>query len=744
MVTHLRSSLRNRVILIMLAIGLVALRPSDGLAQVPSAAEAERLLQENPELVRQRLVESGLSEAEIRARLGAMGFPSDRLDALMAGEDLGSSSAGAGATLSGLETLGAVQSADGLELVESMSGMQSERLPDSRDRGFPIFGHDVFRRATSQFQPLLSGPVSDDYQLGPGDRILLILTGEAELAHELGVTRDGAVIVPQVGRISVANLTMAELRTLFRDRFAGFYSGIRRGTTSINVTITEIRTIQIYVTGEIEQPGAYQLSSVATVTNALYAAAGPTDLGNLRQVRISRRDGENSSLDLYPYLLEGDVTGDITLEQGDVLFVPPRERRVQLHGAVGRPAQYEITESEDLIDLLRAGSGFGPRANRSRVTVYRILRPSDRASGLGSRLAIDLDLTASEDPSAVNHLDGVIIPPVGLQDGDSIVVSSVAALEQSFHVTVRGMVAEPNMFPWHEGMTLRELVNLARGPIVGADLREAAVSRLPKNRKGGELASRLLVPLDSSYLSPRSLDARYVGPAGIDFPAPGTAPVFTLDPFDQVVILRQPEFEMPQSVTITGEVAVPGVYTLLSKNDRILDLIARAGSVLTNGNLDGAQLIRNENDLGRVDLNLSAAMIDPLGSENVLLRPGDLLNVPVYSPTVVVNGAVNSPVTVLYREGRDFQYYIEAAGGFRADADKKRSSVQSANGLTQIRSKFLLWSSYPSPTAGGVITVPAKDPSDKLDKVALTTGLVSVLGSLATIFIVIVSNSSPN
>lgn len=716
----------------MLAIGLGALRPSDGLAQVPSAAEAQRLLRENPELVRQRLVESGMTEAEVRARLASMGYPSDGLDAVMAGQNLGAASAGAG-------TFGAAQSADGLERVESMSGMQSARLPDSRNGGFPIFGHDVFRRATSQFQPLLSGPVSDDYQLGPGDRILLILTGEAELAHELGVTRDGAVIVPQVGRISVANLTMSELRTLFRDRFAGFYSGIRRGTTSINVTITELRTIQIYVAGEIEQPGAYQLSSVATVTNALYAAAGPTDLGNLRQVRISRRDGENSSLDLYPYLLEGDVTGDITLEQGDVLFVPPRERRVQLHGAVGRPAQYDISESEDLIDLLRAGSGFGPRANRSRVTVYRILRPSDRAPGLASRLAIDLDLTASEDPSAVNHLGGVIIPPVGLQDGDSIVVSTVVALDQSFHVTVRGMVAEPNMFPWHEGMTLRDLVNLARGPIVGADLRQAEVSRLPEDREKGELVDRLLVPLDSSYLSQRSLDARYVGPAGIDFPAPGTAPAFTLVPFDQVVIFRQPEFAMPQSVTITGEISVPGQYTLLSKNDRILDLIARAGSILENGNVEGVQLIRNEAGLGRLDLNLPAAMIDPLGIENILLRPGDIVNVPVYTPTVVVSGAVNSPVTVLYREGQDFAYYIQAAGGFRGDADKKLSSVQSASGLTQTRSKFLLWSSYPSPTAGSAITVPAKDPTNRIDKVALTTGLVTILGSMATIFLLIVN-----
>ena len=169
-----------------------------------------------------------------------------------------------------------------------------------------------------RFQPLLSGPVSDQYRLGPGDRVLLLLTGEAELAHDLEVTREGFVVVPEVGRVSVANLTMAEVRTLFRERLAGFYSGIRRGTTSVSLTITELRTIQIYVVGEVEQPGAYQLSSVATVTNALYAANGPTLLGNLRDIRVRRRDGDDAGLDLYPYLLEGDISGDVTLEQGDV------------------------------------------------------------------------------------------------------------------------------------------------------------------------------------------------------------------------------------------------------------------------------------------------------------------------------------------------------------------------------------------------------------------------------------------
>jgi protein involved in polysaccharide export with SLBB domain len=712
-------------------------------AQLPtSRAEALRLLQEDPDLARQRLLESGMSEAEIRAQLAAAGIPADALDAFLAGESIDGTALDTDA-LAALQTLGVVvQGVDGLEVVETVSGMQFGEVADSSDGGFPIFGHDVFTRATSLFQPLLSGPVSDDYQLGPGDQLLLLLTGEVELAEQLDVTREGFVVVPQVGRISIANLTMAEVRAVFRERLAGFYSGIRRGTTTVNVTITELRTIQIAVAGEINQPGAYQLSSVATVTNALYAANGPTELGNLRDIRISRRDGDDATLDLYPYLLNGDASGDITLEQGDVIFVPLKERRVQLHGSVVRPARYELSDAEDLIDVLIAGGGFAPEANRSRITIHRVVRPGERGPGLGDRLAIDFGLTPSDDETATNHLGGVVIPPIGLQDGDSIVVDQVPSLAGGYYVIVTGMVAQPDTFPWREGMTIRDIVELARGPIVGADLRAAEVSRLPDDRGSGELADRLRVPLDSSYLSQRASDGRYVGPPGVDFPPPGASAEFALDPYDQVLIMRQPEFEMPQSVKITGEVAVPGEYTLLTKNDRVTDLVDRAGALLENGYLEGAQLYRSQAGMGRIDLNLPAAISDPESQENVLLQPGDSLHIPTYTPTVVVNGAVNSPVTVLYREGQDFDYYIRAAGGFRGDADKGRTAVRFANGLAQTRSKFLFWSSYPEPDAGSTITVPAKDPNDRIDKVALTTSIVSVLGSITTMIVVIVANSN--
>jgi polysaccharide export outer membrane protein len=709
-------------------------------AQIPTTPQqARQLVQENPELVRQQLLQSGLSEREIRARLNAAGLPGNALDQFLSGGSIGAATAFDDAALSALETLGiAVETADGLEGVSVTAGLQ---LGTSRQQilvdGLPIFGLDVFTRASSQFQPLLSGPVPDDYVLGPDDRMVLILTGEVELAQELVVTREGFVVVPNVGRISVANLTMAELRVLLRTRLANSYSGITRGTVSVDVTLTQLRTIQISVTGEVAQPGAYVLASVATVTNALYAAGGPTELGGLREIKVLRRSGDDVSLDLYPYLLDGDVSGDVILGQGDVVFVPLKGRRVKLYGSIVRPAHYELDAENDLLDVLDTSGGFAPEANRQRVTIHRVVRPSERGPGSGDRIAIDLGLTPSTDPGEAGYLGGVIIPPVGLQDGDSIVVDEVLALQEGYYVSITGMVTAPDILPWREGMTIRDLMLLARGPTIGADLRVAQVSRLPDQRGFGELADGLLVPLDSSYISQRAGDGRYVGPPGVTFPPAGSSPEFILQPFDQVLILRQPEFEMPQSVKITGEVSVPGEYVLLTKNDRITDLLGRANGLLDTGYPAGARFWRLQDELGRINLDLPTALDDPSGSANILLQPGDSLHIPKYSPTVVVTGAVNSPVTVLYQDGADLDYYLANAGGYRNDADMGRVSVRYANGLAQTRSKFLFWSSYPTPGPGSFVIVPTRDPADRLDTRGLIADIVGILASITTVIVVL-------
>jgi protein involved in polysaccharide export with SLBB domain len=341
------------------------------------------------------------------------------------------------------------------------------------------------------------------------------------------------------------------------------------------------------------------------------------------------------------------------------------------------------------------------------------------------------------DPSEPGHLGGVVIPLIGLQDGDSIVVDEALNLLDTYFVSIAGMVAVPDTFPWREAMTIHDLMLLARGPTIGADLRAAQVSRLPRDRELGQIAQGLLAPLDSSYLSQRAPDGRYVGPPGVAFPPAGSSPEFVLQPFDHVLILRQPEFAMLQSVMITGEVSVPGEYTLLTKNDRLSDLITRADGLLASGYPTGAQFFRRQDELGRINVNITTTLEDPSDQANLLLQPGDSLHIPKYSPTVVVTGAVNSPVTVLFREGQGLDYYVTNAGGYRNDADKGRVSVRYANGMADTRSKFLFWSSYPEPGPGSIIAVPTKDPLAGTDVAGLITNVVGILSSLMTVLVVL-------
>src|SRR5205807_6510526 len=210
--------------------------------------------------------------------------------------------------------------------------------------GSVVFGVDVFRRTTTQFLPLLSGPDPADYKLGPGDVLVLILTGDVELAYTLQVTREGFILIPQVGQVFVSNLTLDELRDLLYTRLGRVYSGVKRGpnaSTRFDISVANVRANQVYVVGEVSQPGAYQISSLGTVLTALYAAGGVTERANMRQVELQRLGKLVATLDLYDYLLRGDVKSDVRLQTGDVVFVPVHGTRVEVTGAVRRAAVYE-------------------------------------------------------------------------------------------------------------------------------------------------------------------------------------------------------------------------------------------------------------------------------------------------------------------------------------------------------------------------------------------------------------------
>ena len=735
--------LRTRT-LIALALSLCA------LGVVAPRTDAQNLPQglANPDAIRQRIRESGLSADQIRSRLRASGYPDNLLDAY-----LGAGAPEAGAQTGSVAELSAIQALGFGPVSSSQQGLDTGMIRwrgDTLVSRSNVFGVDVFRRTTTQFLPLLSGPVPPDYHLGPRDMLVLILTGDVELAYTLQVTREGFVFIPQVGQVFVSNLTLTQLRDVLYTRLGHVYSGVRRGanaTTRFDISVANVRANQIFVVGEVAQPGAYQISSLGTVLTALYAAGGVTERANMRRIEVQRLGKPVATLDLYDYLLRGDTRSDIRLETGDVVFVPVHETRVQVSGAVIRPGIYDLQAGEQLGDLLAASGGFRADAALQRVTVHRILAAAERGPGRAPRAALDVALAVAArapvgDGQGTSYrtpalgAPGIRVPALSLMDGDSVVVDFLPPLSETYYVAIAGRVNKPGRFPWRPGMTLRDLVQLARGPKIGAYLKEAEIARLPEDRSRGQLATTLRVPLDSTYLFERTPDGRFVGPPGVAVPASGAAEV-PLSPYDNVLIMQEPQFDLQRAVVVSGQVRYPGTYSLRSKEERLADVIERAGGLTPQAYPEGIRFVRSAEGVGRVNVELTRALRDKGSSHNVIMQPEDSIFIPEYQPTVKVMGAVNAPGSLLWRRGADLDYYISAAGGLAASADGGRVSVRYANGDARTRRKWLFVSSKPTPGPGSEVFVPTKPTGEGTNPVALLGGIAQILSSVVAIVVVL-------
>jgi protein involved in polysaccharide export with SLBB domain len=723
------------------------------------------------------------------------------------------------------------------------------------DSGFTIFGQNMFSERTTQFAPNLAGPVDDSYSLGPGDELVLILTGDVEAAYTLDVTREGFVVIPQVGQLHVANLTLGQLRELLYTRLGRVYSGVHRGanaSTKFSVSVARLRTNQVFVVGDVARPGSYRVSSAGTALTALYAAGGPTENGSLRRIEIRRGGQVVDTLDVYDYLLRGDASHDARLQSGDIVFVPVHGARVRIVGEVVRPATYEMTGGETLADLILAAGGYSPDASRERVQIERILPPAQRAEGGRDRVVMDIVAqrgsgeaeqrapgggadddsngadaatatngaripnTSAGDPldraamavslaagdvvrvfpvttrirnritvagdvwapgqqgftpgmrlsdaiersggtnpdvylgqilvtrllpdstriqlrSSFRDSTGAVAKDFELNEDDEIRVFSVAEFRPLRWVSISGAVRKSGRVRYREGMTLRDLVLLAGGLEQSAYLNEAEIARLPENRSAGVTAHTIRVPLDSTYLFERDAGGKYLGPPGI--PAPESkAPEVELQPYDNILILRQPNWELQRTVVITGEVKFPGRYSLMSKKERLSDLIERAGGLTDYAYAGGVSFYRNEKHLGRIGVDLAKVLKDESFRDNLILQDGDSLYIPAYSGVVNVGGAVNSPVAVAYVPGENLDYYVSAAGGPSLKADTKRAYVRQPNGKVEsVHRRFLLPDGVPQPGPGSMVYVPEKDMNAKSGFAQSLPVVASVLGSLVAV-----------
>jgi protein involved in polysaccharide export with SLBB domain len=311
-------------------------------------------------------------------------------------------------------------------------------------------------------------------------------------------------------------------------------------------------------------------------------------------------------------------------------------------------------------------------------------------------------------------------------------------------VAIAGAVRKSGRYPYREGMTLRDLVLLAGGVQEKAYLREAEVARLPEDRTGGKLATTIRVPLDSSYLFERSPSGKYLGPPGIPAEA-GKAPEVPLKPYDNVLIMEQPDWNLQRTVILAGEVRFPGTYALTSKGERLSDLIDRAGGLTDQAYADGVAFYRKKGSLGRIGIDLARVLKDHGFRDNLILQDGDSIHLPQFSAVVDVRGAVNSPVAVAYVPGRDIDYYVGAAGGLSRKAEGKLAYVVQPNGKVEsITHRFLLPDGNPKPRPGSVVMVPEREASTPRDYSSIALAVAQVAGSLVAVIALIINSRQHN
>ena len=827
---------------------------------VPSLLPAqtpEQVLQ-NPALLqelRSRIMSSGLTPDQVRARLRAEGYPENLLDAYLGqGESVDAGqSAAAGSQddiFNAVAALGIVDTVDALSLrcsaadindttvtaadtvnigrVQALArkaairracadrkarmGMSdSAQLRNAVDSGFIIFGLNTFRENNSLFDPNLNGPVDANYRLGPGDRLSLILTGDVNAAYTLDVTREGFIVVPQAGQIYVANLTLGQLETILYTRLGRVYSGVRRGpgaTTRFSISPVRLRSNQVFVLGEVLTPGSYRISSAATALSALYASRGPTDNGSLRDIQIKRAGKTIETLDVYDYLINGDASHDVRLLNGDVVFVPVRTAHVRVVGQVIRPATYELKTGETLADAIRFAGGFTATASTRRVQIERIQSPAERALGGRDRVTLDIspvtltrggpgdiamrdgdvvrvfpvaervrnrisvegnvwqpgtigltpgmtisqalraaggvkpdtylgqifisrlnpDSTRAQLHASLADTTGRVVNDFVLREDDVLRVFSVTEFRPTRYVAITGAVRNSGQVAYRQGMTIRDLVLLAGGLEQSADLREAEIARLPQNRANGVTATTFRVPLDSSYLFERGPNGQYFGPPGLPAPS-GNMPEVQLQPYDNVLILRQPNWELQREVVITGEVQFPGTYTLRTKTEKVSDVIARAGGLTREAYADGVVFYRAKDSVGRIGIALPEVLRNARSRDNIQLQNGDSIFIPRYSGVVNVKGSVNSPVAVTYVPGASLDYYVRAAGGVTRQGDVRYAYVTQPNGKVEATGGKFIFRSNPKPKPGSTVFVPAKDSSARRVDYLATLGTIAQLAA---------------
>lgn len=496
------------------------------------------------------------------------------------------------------------------------------------------FGANIFRNGTGNLDSLpMDLPAGPDYVLGPGDGVNVDIWGGVAQRLQRVVDRSGRLALPEVGSIEVSGRTLGDVQRVVQAALRTQFHEVEA-----DVSLSRIRSVRVYVVGEVENPGAYDISSLSTPLNALYAAGGPTSRGSLRHLRLYRGKDLIQEVDAYDLLLHGVHNSIARIQSGDTLQVPPMGAEVTIEGMVMHPAVYELGSEKTLAEALQLAGGVLPSGTYRHIQVERVIAHQ-------SHTMLQLDMPEGNDQQSVNKaLDDFMI-----QDGDKIRISPILPYSEKT-IYLDGHVFRPGKYAYHEGMKLTDVIHSY------SDL-------LPEPYKQHAEVIRLAAP---DY-TPTVL-AFNLGDA-----LAGKDQDLTLKPFDTVRVFGRYDFEDQPEVTVSGEVRDPGDH-VTNGTTHLRDAIYLSGGATPEAELDDAQVFRHTEDgkLKVISVNLQKALAGD-AKDNILLAPKDRIFVhrdlsKIDPPTVVVQGEVARPGKYPLGEGMTATDLVRVAGGLKRGA----------------------------------------------------------------------------
>ena len=704
-------------------------------------------------------------------------------------------------------------------------------LAERKKKQNKVFGRDIFNNKNLTFEPEMNIATPQNYRLGPGDAVIVDIYGASQKTVNATVSPDGEITIEGYGPVQVSGLTVSQANAKLRSTLGSRYSSSR-----IKLTVGQTRTIMVNVMGEVKTPGTYTLSAFATVFHALYMAGGTNDLGTLRNIKVYRNNRLISVVDIYDFILNGKLTGNVRLADNDVIVVGPYDCLVEIRGKVKRPMFYEMKKTESVATLLKYAGGFTGDAYKKSVRVNRktgrersvfnvgefdmtsfrvndgdsvtvdsilpryentveikgaVFRPGmyNLSGEINSvRTLIEHAEGCTEDAftaHAVMHrmkddrtlkvisvdVDGIMsgkVADIPLQENDILFIPTKTTKMNERTITIRGEVQYPGIYQYADDESVEDFILQAGGLTDKASTAKVSVSRRVSDPAATQPDSIIGQQFDMALKDGFIIDGQ---------------PGFKLMPFDEVYVFKSPAYSEQQNVTIDGEVAFPGTYTITKRRARLTDLLKMAGGPTDMAYIKGARLDRKPNEEERkrmqaayqmaqeqqqnelmelmanttnggnniatmaennkktslqkfqvpssypVGIQLDEALKNPQSDASIELREGDRLLLPRYNATVKINGAVMYPNTVAYERGKNAKHYINAAGGFAQNARKNSAYIIYMNGMV---SKV---SHGAKVEAGCEIVVPSKITrrTSPAEIATLGTSMASIATMIATI-----------